>query len=61
MYNLTLFNITKFYSKLLLEFQISKGIGRDPRHEPYHIYGYLPNTHLVYNKEIRISTTHMVS
>ena len=30
-------------------------------HGPYHIYGYLPNTHHVYNKEIRISTAHMVS
>ena len=43
------------------EFKNSKSIGRDPTHGPYHIYGYLPNTHLVYNKEIRISTAHMVS
>ena len=30
-------------------------------HGPYYIYSYLPNAHLVYNKEIRISTAHMVS
>ena len=30
-------------------------------HGPYHIYGYLPNAHLIYTKEIRKSTTHMVS
>ena len=52
---------TKFYSKLLLDFQNSKSIGTDPMHGPYHIYGCLPNAHLVYNKEIRISTTYIVS
>ena len=58
MYN----NITlSLYSKLPPKFQNSKCIGRDPRHGPYHIYGYLPNAHLVYTKEIRISTAHMVS
>ena len=46
---------------LLLEFQNSKSIGREPMYGPYHIYGYLPNTYLIYNKEIRKSTTHMVS
>ena len=58
MYNLTLLN---FYSKLLLEFQKSKCIGRDPSIGPYHIYGYLPNIHLVYSEETRISTAHRVS
>ena len=58
MYNLTLL---KFYSKLPLEFQKSKDVGRDPRHVPYHIYGCLPNTHLIYTKEIRKSTAYMVS
>ena len=58
MYNLTLLN---FIVRLPLEFQKFKSIGTDPTHGPYHIYGYLPNTHLVYSKEIRISTTHRVS
>ena len=55
------FNITKFYSKLLLEIQKSKSIGRDPRHRPYHIYDYFPDTHLIYSKETKISTVHVVS
>ena len=28
---------------------------------PYHIYGYLPNAHLIYSKEIKISTAYVVS
>ena len=55
------FNITKFYSKLPLEIQKSKSIERDPIHGPYHIYGYFPDTHLIYSKETKISTAHVVS
>ena len=40
--------------------QKSKSIGRDLRHGPYHIYHYLPNTHLIYSKEIKISPAYMV-
>ena len=38
-------DIINFYSKLLLESSNSDTIGRDPRHGPYHIYGYLPDAH----------------
>ena len=54
------------YKLTLLNFMVryhwkSKSIGRDPTYGPYHIYGYLPNAHLIYNKEIKISTAHVVS
>ena len=58
MYKLTLLNFIVSYhwnSKKI------KGIGRDPRHRPYHIYGYLPNAHLITIKETKINTAHMVS
>ena len=54
-------NISKFYGKLPLEIQKSKSIGRDPKHGPYPIYDYFPDTHLIYSKETKISTTHVVS
>ena len=41
--------------------QKSKNIGRDPRHGPYHIYGYFPDTHLIYSKETKTGTAHVVS
>ena len=30
-------------------------------HGPYQIYGWLPNAHLIYTKETKINTAHMVS
>ena len=54
-------NITNFYSKLPLEIQKSNSIGEDPRNGPYHIYGYLPDANLIYSKETKVSTTHVVS
>ena len=58
MYKMTLLI---FIVKLPLEIQKSNSIGRDPQHGPCHIYGYLPETQLIYKKETKISTAHVVS
>ena len=58
MYDLTLLKFIVSYHENSKKY---KSIGRDPTHGPYHICGYLPNTHLIYTKEIRESTTYMAS
>ena len=54
-------DITEFHGKLPLEIQKCKRARRDPTHGPYHIYGYLPDAHLIYTKEIKINTADVVS